>query len=98
MNRALFLCLFIFSLVSCSSAKKSAQTLKKELVRGEEQFSYVDKNGQYIVKLSAGFNKKEKTYYTRKSLEAPSNEGENKILEQSVVLSDLGTIKKRLML
>jgi hypothetical protein len=95
MNRSLFLLLLLllFLLTSCSSTK-SAKTLKKELIRGEEHFSYTDKNGQFIVRLSSGFNKKENSFYTKRSLEDPTKDGE-KILEQSIVLSELGSVKKK---
>lgn len=77
---------------SCASTRKAQ--LKKELVRGEEQFSYTDKNGQFLVKLSSGFNKKENTFFTKRILEVPNKESDN-ILEQSVTLSEIGTLKKK---
>ncbi|MDO9183119.1 MAG: hypothetical protein Q7U04_11960 [Bacteriovorax sp.] len=63
-------------------------------MRGEERFSYSDKNGQFVVKLTSGFNKKEKTFFTKRILEVPNSETDN-VLEQSVSLSDIGTIKKK---
>lgn len=94
MSKSILLCLSIILLTSCASAKKTPKVLKKELVRGEEHFSYVDKNGQFVVKLSAGFNKKENTFFTKRELVAQGNESD-KVLEQSIVLSDLGSIKKK---
>ena len=81
-----------FLIVSCASAKKAQ--LKKELVRGVESFSYEDKNGQFIVKLSSGFNKKENHFFTKRILESPNNESNN-ILEQSVALSEIGVLNKK---
>lgn len=78
---------------SCSSTKK-VSTIKKELTRNEEKFSYTDKNGQFLVRLSSGFNKKTNTFFTKRSLEAPEKEND-KILETSVTFSDLGSIKKK---
>lgn len=77
---------------SCSSAKQN--NLKKELARDEEKFTYNDKNGSFLVKISSGFNKKENTFYTKRSLETTSKDSDN-ILEQSIVLSDLGSLKKK---
>jgi hypothetical protein len=95
MNKTVGLIFFsLIALSACSTGVKKAKELKKELVRGEEHFSYTDKNGQYLVRLTAGFNKKENTFFSKRSLESSGEEG-NKILEQSVVLSDLGSIKKK---
>jgi hypothetical protein len=92
MNKlSVFLFIFIFA-ISCSSIKNTH--LKKELVRGEESFSYNDNNGKYIAKLTAGFSKKDKTFFTKRVLEIPEKEKDN-ILEQSVSISDIGLIKKR---
>ncbi|MGZ3787104.1 MAG: hypothetical protein ACXVLQ_01200 [Bacteriovorax sp.] len=93
MNKTIIVFLFVFSLASCSTAK-SVKELKRGLVRGEEKFSYTDKNGQFVVIMSSGFNKKENTFFSKRELLAPGKEND-KILEQSVVLSDLGTLKKK---
>lgn len=79
--------------ISCSSAKKSQQ-IKQDLVRGEETFLYTDKNGEYLVKLTSGFNKKDNTFVSKRLMLQSSSEGE-KILEQNIVISDLGSIKKK---
>ena len=92
MNKCLLLMPICFLIVSCASAKKAQ--LKKELVRGVESFSYEDKNGQFIVKLSSGFNKKENHFFTKRILESPNNESNN-ILEQSVALSEIGVLNKK---
>jgi hypothetical protein len=88
-------CILIFILsVLTTSCAGSKTHLKKELIRGEERFSYTDKNGQFLVKLSSGFNKKENTFFTKRILEVPNKETDN-VLEQSVALSDIGTLKKK---
>lgn len=89
---SLFILTTLALLASCSSNKGTS--LKKELVRDEERFTYTDKNGTYLIKLSSGFNKKENTLVTKRSLEIPGKESDN-ILEQSIVLSDLGVLKKK---
>lgn len=88
----LFILIIPLILSSCAGNKKN--NLKKELVRGEERFAYTDKNGAFLVKLSSGFNKKENTFFTKKTLEVPNKETDN-ILEQSIVLSDMGALKKK---
>ncbi len=99
MNRAFYLCLLFIVFLSSCSTTKGAKTLKKELARGEERFSYTDKNGQFVVRISSGFNKskKENTFYSKRSLEIPGKDTDN-ILEQSIVLSDLGSVKKMAIL
>lgn len=94
MNKILFFkIIFLLTLTACSSTQKT-QDLKHELVRGEEKFTYSDKNGDFIVRLSSGFNKKEKTFFSKRSLEVPTKEGHS-VLEQSIVISDFGSLKKR---
>lgn len=94
MNKKSFCILLMASalLASCAGAQKN--NLKKNLVREEERFTYSDKNGEFLVKLSSGFNKKENTLFTKRSLEVPFKDSEN-VLEQSIVLSDLGVLNKK---
>ena len=91
MNKCIWAILFSFILYSCASSNKVQ--LKKDLVRGEEKFNYSDKNGQFLVRLTSGFNKKENTFFTKRILEIPDKENDN-VLEQSVALSEIGTLKK----
>lgn len=92
MNKAIILFGLCFFISSCAGTKSTH--LKKELIRGEERFSYTDKNGQFLVKLSSGFNKKENNFFTKRILELPNKTTDN-ILEQSVALSNIGTLKKK---
>lgn len=92
MNKSLPFFFLIFLVISCASHKNTH--LRKELIREEERFSYTDKNGQFLVKLSSGFNKKENAFFTKRILEIP-NKGTDNVLEQSVALSDIGTLKKK---
>jgi len=95
MNKGSFLLfIFLISLLLSSCAGVSNNSLKKELVREEERFSYTDKNGSFLVKLGSGFNKKDNTLFTKRSLEMTNKESDN-ILEQSIVLSELGVLKKK---
>ncbi len=93
----LFLVFFFFlsMLTSCAGIKKNS--LKKELVRTEEGFNYSDKNGSFLVLTSSGFNKKDNTFFTKRSLEI-LNKDDDKMLEQSIALSNIGMLKKRTIL
>lgn len=93
MNKSFLLFTLILLFSSCSHTKKAAE-IKKDLTHGEEKFSYTDKNGQFLVRLASGFNKKTNVFFTKRSLEVPNGD-QNKILETSVTFSDLGSIKKK---
>ncbi len=93
MNRNVFgFIIILLSISACSTS--TSKNAKKDLIRPEESFSYRDKNGQYVVKLTSGFNKKDNSFFTKKSLEI-INKKENNALEQSVTISDYGSIKKK---
>lgn len=94
MNKCLIALLIITS-VSC--AKMTQKSPKEILSNHDEQFNYSDKNGQYTIKISSGLDKKGKSFFTKKIMELPSAQ-KDKILEQSVVISSLGTLKKKLMI
>lgn len=96
MNKFVCCSLILFSsivIVSCSSTRHSS-SLKKELSRGEEKFNYTDKNGTFLMVMSSGFNKKKNSLFSKRSLQVLNKDTDN-ILEQSIVLSDLGTLKKK---
>lgn len=96
MNKSfiLFSIIFFAAAVAGCSSTKNAAVIKKELIRAEEKFSYTDKNGQYLVRLASGFNKKANVYISKRSLEIPGRE-KDKTLETSVTLSDIGSVKKK---
>jgi len=93
MNKSFALIIFVLVLCSCSSTKKAAE-IKKDLTHAPEKYSYTDKNGQFLVRLSSGFNKKTNSFFTKRSLEIPEKDTDN-LLETSVTLSDLGSVKKK---
>jgi hypothetical protein len=80
-----------FFVSSCSGI--SQKKIEESLKTGGDSFNYTDKNGQYIVKSSSGYDKKKKIYFTKKTLEIPGRD-KDKILEQSVVISTVGMLKK----
>ena len=96
MNKFLVLIILGLFVVSCSSTKKAAE-IKKDLIHAPEKYSYTDKNGQFLVRLSSGFNKKNNSFFTKRSLEIPGKDTDN-LLETSVTFSDLGSVKKKNML
>ena len=93
MNKSLVVVLlFTIFFNSCSSLGK--KTLKNELTQPEELFSYSDKSGKFVVKIYSGFNKKDKAFFYKKSIEIP-DKTENNVLEQSITFSDVGTVGRK---
>lgn len=92
MNKYFLLILSMSVLLSCSRFN-SKEALRKELSHSEEKYSYVDKNGKYIVRTGSGLNKKTNSFIVKRSLELPG-EDKSKILETSVTISELGSVKK----
>lgn len=82
-------------LASCSHGIK--KNIQEKLVNNEDQFRYTDKNGQYLMRTSSGMDKDGKSFSTKKRLEIPNRQKDN-ILEQSVTVSSLGTLKKKVMI
>ena len=89
-NKTLFI-LFLLTFVSCSGMGQ--KKIEAQLINNEDSFNYTDKNGQFLVKSASGYDKKKKTFFTKKTLEIP-NRMKDKVLEQSVVISSVGTLKK----
>lgn len=84
--------LLILFLIGACSGFKSKKTNKINTSVGEK-FSYVDKNGKYLIKLSSGINTKDNTYFLKKTIEIPNLEKDN-ILEQQITISEIGKVKK----
>ena len=95
MNKCLVVLLLTMTLASC--AKMAQKNPKELLANHDEQFNYTDKNGQYSMTISSGLDKKGKSFFTKRILELP-NRQKDKALEQSVVISSLGSLKKKLMI
>jgi hypothetical protein len=68
---------------------------KEMLVKHNDQFNYTDKNGQYSVKIESGLDKTGKSFFTKRIMELPSLQ-KDKALEQSIVLSSIGSLKKKM--
>ena len=93
MSKCLVIALFMITLTSC--ARMSQSNPKEMLANHDDQFNYTDKNGQYSVKISSGLDKKGKSFFTKKIMELPSRQ-KDKALEQSVVLSSIGSLKNKI--
>lgn len=89
MNKALVVVLFL--LCSCSLFKGSKANLPAK--SSKDKFLYTDKNGKYLINTQSGINEKDKTFILKKSIEIPEKSTEN-ILEQSITISDIGSVKK----
>lgn len=93
MSKHLALLLFMMTLVSC--ARMSQSNPKEMLAKHDDQFNYTDKNGQYSVKIESGLDKTGKSFFTKRIMELPSRQ-KDKALEQSIVLSSIGSLKKKM--
>lgn len=91
MSNKILLVLFLSLLVSCGSSTK--KNIKDNLSDVENVFNYTDKNGQFTVRASSGFNEKTKSFVSKRSMEVRGG-GKEKILEQSVAISALGVVGK----
>jgi hypothetical protein len=94
MNKFLVMTLFMMTLFSCARMSQSGP--KEVLAKHEDQFNYTDKNGQYSVKIESGIDKTGKNFLTKRVMELP-NRQKDKALEQSIVLSSIGSLKKSKM-
>lgn len=95
MSKYVVVALFMMTLVSC--ARMSQKNPKEMLANHDDQFNYTDKNGQYSVKISSGLDKTGKSFFTKKIMELPSRQ-KDKALEQSIVLSSIGSLKNKMMI
>lgn len=92
MNKIIiFFYLSLCLLVSCGS---SQPTGKAALTSTDGLFNYTDKNGRFNVRITSGTSKKSKAYFTKKIMEVP-NKQKDKVLEQSIVFSNIGAVKKK---
>jgi hypothetical protein len=92
MNKSILLPFFI--LLVCSSCAGHSKKVKEALVNNDGQFNYTDKNGQFIVHITSGMDKKAKAFFTKKTM-LPSSGDKDKALEQSVVFSSVGSLKNK---
>lgn len=85
----------LFALSSCGGMAK--KTALEGLPSTEETFNYTDKNGQYSIRVSSGLDKTNKNFSTKRIMEIPGRQ-KDKILEQSVAISTLGSVKNNIIL
>ena len=90
MNKIIIFIL-LTSLTSCAGSVQ--KKIEESLDDHEDSFNYTDKNGQFMAKSSSAYDKKKKTFYTKRTLEMPGRT-KDKTLEQSIVISSVGTLKK----
>ncbi|AUN99855.1 hypothetical protein DOM21_01485 [Bacteriovorax stolpii] len=96
MNKSFYLLpILLVTLISCSGMGKKGAVSK--LPSEDGAFSYTDKNGEFYVRISAGLDKDNKNFSTKRVMEIP-NRQKDKILEQSVAISTLGSVKKNIIL
>ena len=95
MNKCPLALFLIITLVSCSTTNQKSP--KEMLANHDEQFNFTDKNGRYEIKISSGRDKKGKSYFTKKIMQISGGQ-KDKPLEKSVVISTVGTLKKKLII
>ena len=91
-RRILILFIVSIGLVSCAGSSK--KNIGASLQATEDAFRYTDKNGQFNIKMSSGFDKKNNSFHTKKIMEIPNRSKDN-VLEQSVAISTLGVVKNK---
>lgn len=85
------LSIFVIFLTACSS---QVSRNKKQLDLGMNKYLYVDKNGSFAVTRQVGFQKGDDKLYVKRQMEI-ENRDRNNILEQSVVFSNPGYLKRK---
>lgn len=92
MNKFLLILITNFLIAGCSFMKSSS---KASLETGVVQYNYEDKNGTFKVSRQVGLEKKTGRLITKQQLELIGL-GKESILEQSIVISNPGSIKSKI--
>lgn len=82
----------IFAVLFLNSCGTQGRNVKSQLGKKNETYHYTDKSGVFQIKIASGLDKKGKVYFTKKSMSISDSQKE-KILEKSIVLSDVGIVK-----
>ncbi len=90
-KKILFLFVVLIDISSCSTQIKS---LKKNLNAGTSKYSYVDRNGNFLVNRTTGFMKENERYFVKRQMEIIGKNKDN-IIEQSVTISAAGLVKNK---
>ena len=93
MNKTYFF-LFIVTFLVTSCGSSSRKNIESKLPTLDDSFRYTDKNGQFNIKISSVFDKKNKSFHTKRIMEIPNRSKDN-ILEQSVAISTFGVVKNK---
>lgn len=92
MNKIISILVISILLFSCSHEK--SKEVAKILGSGDGKYNYNDKSGKFVVRVTSGINKKDRTFFYKRSLEIPEKSTDN-ILEQSISFSQIGKLKKK---
>ncbi len=92
--KACFAILFFISQVLFQGCSSNSKQLESKISGRDTLYNLSDKNGQFNVRIASGFEAKTRSFTTKKTMEIPQK-SENNILEQSVSISTLGTVKKK---
>lgn len=96
MNKLIFLLvLVLFSACSLLSRKGSSADSESQDITGKRKYSLTDKAGDFIVYRENGFKNGNKTFITKREV-LPFDDDRSKVLEQSISISAVGKLNKKL--
>lgn len=98
MNKYFLILLSFLFLSSCSFFSRSSSlgdSSNSLLKNSKQRFKLTDKAGEFVVYRETGFKKSNKTYISKRQV-LPFNDDRSKILEQSIAISQVGTVGKNL--
>lgn len=86
--------ILLFLLMLAMSCSNQVSRNKKQLDLGTNKYIYADKNGSFSVTRQVGFQKGDDKLFVKRQMEL-ENRDRNNILEQSIVYSNPGYLKKK---
>lgn len=98
MNKAIVFLSLTALLTSCSFFSRSGGSPDSSnplLKNSKQRFKLTDKAGEFVVYKEVGFKKSNNTYISKRQV-LPFNDDRSKILEQSIVISKVGSVGKSL--
>jgi len=98
MNKIIILFFVLFSIQSCSifsRGKKSADSGGSVTENSKRRYKLTDKAGEFIIYKENGLKPSDKTYISKREV-LPFDDDSSKVLEQSVAISKVGTLNKKM--
>lgn len=98
MSRVSLFIILILGLSSCSFFTRNSnsnQKISSLFPKNKIRFKLTDKAGEFLLYKEVGYKKSDKTYVSKQEV-LPFNNDKTKILEQSITISKVGTVGKKL--